>query len=82
LIKDRNRHTSDFHVAPSPIAEGLRQIIATLNFPAAVGEDLSNQRPLSVIGVFIAYWHEYQAAVAVHIREAVKLMLLSRAIWR
>jgi hypothetical protein len=46
-----------------------------------VGEDLSNQKPFSVIGVFIQYWDEYQAAIAVHIKEVVKLMLLSRAIW-
>jgi len=46
------------------------------------GEDLSNQKPFSVIGVFIEYYHRYQAAVAVHIKEVVKLILLSRAIWQ
>jgi hypothetical protein len=47
-----------------------------------VGEDLSNRKEFSVIGVFIEYWDQYQAAVAVHINEVVKLILLSRSIWR
>ncbi|MCI0660149.1 MAG: serine protease [Acidobacteria bacterium] len=38
------------------------------------GEDLENHKPFSVIGVFIEYWHNYQAAIAVHISEAVKLI--------
>jgi len=38
------------------------------------GEDTSNPKPFSVIGVFIEYWPEHQAAVAVHINEVVKLI--------
>jgi hypothetical protein len=38
------------------------------------GEDISNPNPLSIIGVFIEYWPEYHAAVAVHINEVVKLI--------
>ena len=46
------------------------------------GEDLRNSKPFSVIGVFIEYWDEHKAAIAVHIKEVVKLILLSRAIWQ
>jgi hypothetical protein len=38
------------------------------------GEDPSNPKPFSVIGVFIEYWPEHQAAIAVHINEVVKLL--------
>jgi hypothetical protein len=38
------------------------------------GEDPSNPKPFSVIGVFIQYWSEHQAAIAVHINEVVKLI--------
>jgi hypothetical protein len=38
------------------------------------GEDPSNHKPFSVIGVFIEYWPEHQAAVAVHIKEVVNLI--------
>lgn len=37
-------------------------------------EDPSTPKPLSVIGVFIEYWPDHQAAIAVHISEVVKLI--------
>jgi len=36
LIKDRNRHTSDFHVAPSLLTEGLLLICLALEFANSI----------------------------------------------
>lgn len=62
--------STEFNELPPP--DGMSGSPVWLAFED--GDDQLNPKPFSVIGVFIEYWPEHQAAVAVHIKEVVKLI--------
>jgi hypothetical protein len=64
-------HDDRFEFSKIPPPDGMSGSPVWLAYE--FGKDLSDQK-LSVIGVFIQYWGQYQAAVATHIKEVVKLI--------